>query len=54
MILSFLGFYAVMAMMSLIFLAQTAGKNAKASDLWIGAFAWPYTAYRFIKHVLTF
>jgi len=54
MIQNFLGLYAAIAVLTLVLLAHVAGKNAKALDLWVGAFAWPYTAFKFVEHLIKY
>lgn len=52
--LSLIGFYFVVSLISLVVLASVAGKNATTSDIWIGAFAWPVTVVKYIQHLINY
>ncbi len=50
--LEFIGAYIVIAVITLVILAHAAGKDAKPSDLWVGALAWPITVAKLVEHIL--
>lgn len=50
--LEFIGAYLVIAVITLVVLTQTAGKDAQPSDLWVGALAWPITVAKLVEHII--
>jgi hypothetical protein len=50
--LEFICVYIIITIVTLVILACAAGKNAKSSDLWIGAVAWPITVAKLVEHII--
>jgi len=52
MLLSLLGLYLLMTIICALLLAYASGNQATMQDIGIAALIWPYTAIKFIQHII--